>query len=318
MKKIVFHHIGFLIVILFCPALIYGQACCSGGTPLSSGLGIQPIEPGMLSFQLTYEYNTQQSLVEGSIVQDDKSRARNTHSALLRTSYAFDERWSATALLSMVRQEEKIYSESVGDRLYTASGVGDVVLLLQNRLFSNSNSDFLLAGGVKLPVGATDRINEETGISFNPDMQPGTGAWDGIFGLNYVARSLIFPSSALSLVATYRLTFPDDRFDGRQKYEFGDEIQALFGWSDTFLDSWISPSLLFRYRATLADQSNGVDVNNTGGHWLHLVPGVEINFSPQWTFSLNGEIPLYRNLKGIQLTTSYTIKAGVAYSFDSN
>lgn len=305
-----------LITLLFYQQALSGQACCSGGTPLSSNLGIQSVAEKTIQLQLIYDYNTQQTLIETSNnLLAENNRARNTHSVLLRGTYAFNSRWSTSILLSWVQQEEEIIRPGREDYLAIATGIGDVVGFVQYTFETRPEVQLVAAGGAKIPVGAVDRLDPETGIPLNPDLQPGTGAWDGIFGLNYLRTGLWRPTMGFSISATYRLTFPDQRFGGLQKYEFGDEFQVLFGLSDQIWAPYLSPSLFLRYRHTQKDKTFDAATPNTGGHWLHLVPGMEININPQFSFNLSGEIPLYRYLTGTQLTTTYRLKLGINYAF---
>ncbi len=296
---------------------LFSQACCSGGTPLSSNLGIQGLQHQQLEFQLSYDYNTQRALVSGSQKLDDDRRDRNTHSVLLRGSYAFSPKFSLTGLFSFVRQEEVI--DNIGGRRTTtyAEGIGDAVAMLQYNLINNPGMSLVLAGGLTIPLGATDRLDPTTGITaLHPDMQPGQGALDQLLGANAVIYNIFKPGMSWTNVLTYRLTSPADRFNGAQEYEFGNELQWITGLADSyFIGLWVvDPSLLFRYRNTAVDRVNGVKSANTGGNWLHLMPGLDVHFSQNWSIGLTGEIPLYRDLTGTQLTTSSRIRVNLRYS----
>ena len=74
----------FVIGTLGLPAFLHGQACCSGGTPLSGSLGLQNLEGQSVLLEVNYDYNTQHDLVSGSSKLNDNPRRRNTHSILLR------------------------------------------------------------------------------------------------------------------------------------------------------------------------------------------------------------------------------------------
>ena len=295
----------------------YGQGCCSGGTPLSSNLGIQPIGGSKLQFQLTYDYNTQRDLVSGTEKLNDDLRRRNTHSILLRGSFALSKKISITGLLSWVQQEEEITVLSSGKtNKIKVNGLGDIVLLGQYNAFQNANSTLVFAAGATIPTGSTEELDED-GIAYNQDMQPGSGAWDIILGSNFTLNHFLVQNLTLVVLPTYRHTTEHDRFNGLQRYRFGREFQTYAGFNYSTLISAlvVNPSLLFRYRTTGPNQINSIDVQNTSGHWLHLVPGLDINISPEMGIGLKGEIPLYRKLEGTQLTTSWNIRISFNYSF---
>lgn len=308
-----------LISVLFLSANknSYAQACCSGGTPLSSNLGIQSISAKSINLQLAYDYNTQQDLVARSTKLDDNRRIRDTHSALLRATYAVNNKLSFSTLFSFVTQEETIQS-SFGDNFKSSTGVGDMAALLQYQVLSKNDFEWTVAAGIKLPIGATDRIDKDLGILLNPDLQPGTGAIDYLMGFNVSFNHLFKPNLTFLYLSTFRLTAPADRFGGQLRYEFGNEWQNLFGFRDSYvLKAFIlNPSLLMRYRITGMDESNGQLVANTSGQWLHLVPGIDFLLSPNWSIGMSSEIPIYRNLDGTQLTTSYRFKLTLDYTLN--
>ena len=293
------------------------QACCSGGTPLSGSLDIVGLVAGSANVRLSYDFNFQNALVSGSNKLDDSRRSRTTHSALIRGGYAITDRVAGLALFSIVRQEERNLNDNTGEEFFTkASGIGDMILALQYSVLNKSKTSLAVAGGVKLPVGATGRINPETGIELNPDMQPGTGAWDGLFILKFDRLGLFKTSFGFTSNATFRLTTPAKRFNNQQKYEFGDELQLNAGFFDTraIKGLLLSPHLLLKYRFTAKDLTNDVPTPNTGGHWLSIVPGYTLSFSPNWGTSFRAEIPLYRNLTGTQLTTSTKLNVSLFYN----
>ncbi len=314
--KFLLHSASIIFICIVWCSSSKAQACCSGGTPLSSNLGIQAVQGNTLQVQLSYNYNTQKTLVSGTKVLQDNNRIRNTHSVILRSSYGISERFSVTGLFSLIRQEEEVKTQ-FGSNYKMAQGIGDMVLMMQYQVVSKNDQYFIVAGGVKLPTGATDRLDTELGIPLNPDLQPGTGAWDLLYGLSYSANHVFKPNLTFLVVSTLRLTTAAQRYNGLQLYEFGNEFQTLFGFKDSyFAKKWIiNPSLMLRYRITQFDKINNVESLITGGQWVHLVPEIDFDVSPEFGFGISGEVPLYRNLHGTQLTTSYILKFTLNYRF---
>ncbi len=311
----------FILALLLSSNFLFSQACCSGGTPLSSNLGIQGLDDKQLEFQLSYDYNTQRALVSGSQKLDDDRRDRNTHSVLLRMSYAFAPKFSLTGVFSFIRQEEVIDNIAGGQTTTFAQGIGDAVALLQYRLMNSPKASVVLAGGLTIPIGSTERLDPVTKITpLHPDMQPGQGAWDQLVGANTVIYNVLKQGLSWTSVLTYRLTSPASRFNGAQEYEFGNEFQLITGFADSyFIGLWVvDPSILFRYRSTAIDKVNGVNSANTGGNWLHLMPGIDIHLNQNLGVGITGEIPLYRDLRGTQLTTSSRIRINLRYTIVPN
>ena len=294
---------------LLCSGL-YGQACCSGGVPISSNLGLTSTEIGQLQFQLTYDYNTLRDLLTLSERLDDDSRTRNTHSILLESSYDISKTFSVSSLFSYVRQERIIRTLAQTEDITTNQGLGDAILLFRYKLLgqnSSSRSNLLVGAGPKFPLGRAD-YTDNRGIILPADLQPGTGAWDIMLWGNYSLLGLFGRENLnLNVNSTSRLTTTNDRYNGRQAYRFGNEFQFQAGLQDRFLIAslLVDPLLILRYRTVGIDKINGNDFDNTGGHWLYLRPGINLNLSPHTAIRVMGDIPLYRRLTGTQLTTSY-------------
>lgn len=295
----------------------YGQACCSGGVPIASNIGLTTGQPKSLQLLLTYDYNNLLDLMSGSELLGDRTRERATHSLLFETGYSFNKRFSISTLISFVRQERRVTNLSTLQKdLVATEGLGDVVLLLKYAPFSHQKMQWTLGAGPKLPTGRTD-FRDENNLILPADLQPGTGAWDGIFWSAFNRYHIFKKNLTLTAVATLRLTGSNERFDGLQKYEFGDEFQLFFGFNDRYVVGklLIDPLLMFRYRWTAPDKAFDSNIPSTGGNWFHLVPGLNIAPNPNFSFRLTGDIPLYRNLEGTQLTTSYKLTAALFYNF---
>ncbi|MFK7932333.1 MAG: hypothetical protein AB8G22_02415 [Saprospiraceae bacterium] len=176
------------------------QSCCSGGVPVSSNLGLPATEKGALQFNLSYDFNTLQTLQSGTERLEDDSRNRTTHSVIVETGYAFSDKFSVDALLSFVQQDREITQfGNIG--LTSTRGLGDAVLLFKYRLYNNSDfsTTWTFGAGPKIPFGASDLLDDR-GIQLNADLQPGSGAWDGIAWTQFSRSLNIRPS--LSFIAT--------------------------------------------------------------------------------------------------------------------
>ena len=62
----------------------------------------------MLSLRLIYDLNTLNSVITGNKRLDDRIRTRLTNTGLVKLDYEFHKRWAVSALLTYVRQSEKV------------------------------------------------------------------------------------------------------------------------------------------------------------------------------------------------------------------
>lgn len=306
------------LLLLSC-GTVYGQACCSGGTPLSGSLGLQQTPGGTAYVGLIYDYNTQGSLVTQGRLLDDNPRARNTHSVLLRAGYGLSDRWLISALCSWVQQQEVIERPSGSKDERHAQGIGDAVLFAQYTLFSQPGYSLLLGAGTEVPLGSTLERDALTGLPYHPDLQPGRGAWSFLGSSKFAVFLPFRPTLSFDLQLTYRLAPSADRYEGLQAYQFGEELRLLGGLADRFSlgGIFVDPSVQLLYRRTGRDRINGLPASNTGGHWLHLRPGLQLAFSPALQLSAFVEAPLWWRLQETQLTTSLRARLSLMYSFEA-
>ncbi|MEO1626504.1 MAG: hypothetical protein AAFV25_15220 [Bacteroidota bacterium] len=317
MRLSLFRLITLLILGLLPMAFVQGQGCCSGGSPISGNLNIGAANSRSFSLNLTYDYNHLADLVSGSKELDDKLRRRINHSVLLRVKYAFSDRLSLIALFNLIRQEERVRSTSPNaeDTFRKAEGVGDIITVLQYQLWRAQGHTLILAGGLKWPTGRTTIADEETGIVLNPDLQPGTGSYDFTASLYYGMEHWLFNGNRLNATFTYRISSEAERFNGLQTYQFGDELFVDIGISFPVVlaKQLLYPEFSFRYRYQTEALNDRAGAPNTGGHWLYATPGFRWAFNNRWSAFAFSEIPIYRNLVGVQLTTSYRVGAGIQY-----
>ena len=72
--------------------------------------------------------------------------------------------------------------------------------------------------------------------------------------------------------------------------------------------------LLFRHAER--DQRAGVDIPNTGGEWLDLVPAVQYHINDSVALRASGKIPLSRDLNDeLQFTTKYSVRLTLSWVF---
>ena len=295
----------------------FSQACCTGGAPLSSSLGIKSYEENTLIIDFSYDHNKLDKLYSGSNKLDDSNRERITKSALLRISYPISDKWTITAILPYVWQEQTVFS-SFGNTKQSANGMGDIVLLGQYTLHQSTKHQVLVAAGPKFPTGTVYKRDNEFGLLLPPDLQPGTGSWDGIGAVSYSHFGLFRPTLSLYTLLSYRYSFEVGRYDGGQEYRFGDETVLNIGLSDSFVlgSKVLNAGLQYKLRHTQEDENNGSDFPNTGGTWMYLVPNLDIQLSPKITLHANFEIPIHTDVVGTQLVTSYRGNIGLNYTIN--
>jgi len=300
-------------------AQVSAQTCSCAGAPLISSQTTGATSAGNLLFGVTYEYNDISALYSGSDRLSDETVTRATRSVLLEINYGITDRLSATGTFSYVDKDRTtgLHIPGGGTTVNTR-GAGDGIIMLRYVVRQQSlwnRYHLALGAGSKIPFGTTSL--QRNGFTMNADMQPGTGAWDGVLWSHASVSLLPYTGMNLFLITSYRLTGSNDRFDEGDSYRFGNELVSGLGVSNQLFGN-LSYMLSLRYRSTSTDQLNGVNLPNTGGRWLIVVPALSYTVTDQISVSLSGQLPVYQHLSGTQPTTSFALSGSVFFNFNSN
>lgn len=305
-----------VIIILFFNQIIFAQACCTAGTPLLGSLEMTSAPKGILQFGFTTEHNSLTNVLSGSTKLKNPERERISQSALLEINYGITNRLSITGLFSYIRQQRTITNFS-SENVLTLSGVGDIALLTKYSLipFSIIGREELSIGlGLKFPVGNSNI--KSNGVLLPADMQPGTGSWDGFLWGYYSKGEFLYSDLTFLGNLSYRFNGTNNRFANSEKgYGFGNEFIGNFGLNYQ-ISSYLDITIITKYRNTRADKFNNQVIPNTGGNWFYLVPGISYYLTEKLSTRIDTEIPIFRQVKGTQLTTTYTVSLSIFYSIN--
>lgn len=295
------------------PGKLIAQACSCGtstlpGLPEGSMAGPREWRLGLL-----YEYNDVSGLVTGTQRLESEGRRQVSRVGAISVSRGLSARLSVTVLLSMLEKERQVTD------LVRLRGIGDPVILLHLNLHprrSYPQRELYLGVGLKAPLGANDR--RLNGLLIAGDLQPGTGAWDGL--ITVFAASEVFPPhrARLFLAGTFQLTGSAHRPGYHNLlYRYGSDFTMLLGTGYTFRNG-LELTLGGRYRYRAPDLLDSIAVPNTGGRWLLLEPGAYLALGGSVTLGLSARVPLYQDLNGaIQFTTRYGLSLSAGYSFNT-
>jgi len=295
------------------------QTCCSGGVPLSNNLGLPNEGKGILLLGLNYDHNNLNTFNVGSERLNDDSRQRITNSVLLNLGYALTDNLSFETLFTWVNQSRTI-TQFDNENLTETNGIGDAVFLVKYAIpnILGVSSQINMGIGTKAPLGKSD-IQTEQGIQLTADLQPGSGAWDGLGWLSLSKRFGFRPTSTFSASFTYRFTGKNNSYlNNTSIYEFGNSLQVNLGYTDQFLifNTIVNPGLIFKYRKAEVDEIDNSDIPNTGGKWVFIRPEFSVQLSSVIVLSARLELPLYSNVDGFQLTPTTRFTTGLSFKLN--
>ncbi len=229
-----------------------------------------------------------------------------------------------------------------------SSGIGDLTLLGQYRFYSNktTRTDVALLLGVKTPTGRTNEY-DKLGERFEAEFQPGSGSWDGLFGLAFSQRFTAWSFDANVLYQQVN--------KGTQDTDLGDRFNynAAVSWRVTGVQATpvarmnlgAMPEPMYHggpkagaHKHThdeppapppgpaldlvlelngewhAHEKVAGVKDENSGGNVVYLSPGVRLSMG-KWAGFLSVGFPVVNHVNGVQAEPDWRLLTGVAVSF---
>ena len=286
------------------PQVLQAQTCCTGGAPLTGVLNLRAVQTGGIGIGITYDDNKIDDYMLGSEVITEDIIRRYTRTLLAQIDYGISKNLTGTILIPYMWMGQVTESFN-GPVEGNTSGIGDILMMSQYGKLLPNQASIVFGGGIKLPVGATQNLSEG-GRILPASLQPGTGSVDFLLSFQYQTSFKFRRSLTFSQTLNARINTVSKSFTFHETYKFGNVFQAFSSFADQFVIAKLlhTPSLTFRYRYSGFDVIEGFGNSNSGGHWVTIAPGWATNITKNILLGFTGEWPLYRNVNGLQITTS--------------
>ena len=305
------------------------QACAACGDTLSKDWGTQGVRstPGFTA-DLSYNYINQNQLRNGSGTAstaqinsllpsgqevEDYTTTRTTTASLYYTG----DTWGISAQLPYVQRTHGTFGNTLpGDySTYSSSsdsGIGDIRVIGRYTGLSTDKTAGIIAG-IKLPTGSTDtnfNAGNEAGNALDRSLQIGTGSTDvfvGGFLTGSVEEYGWFAQGTLQhAVATKTIAGED--------YRPGDAYSLNTGIRRAKFGAKFTPMLQLNFLHRRPDDVGGVALD--GGTLAYLAPGALVRLGGGTSIYGFVQLPVYQNVRGLQLTPRYTATLGVSHTFE--
>lgn len=189
-----------------------------------------------------------------------------------------------------------------------STGFGDMRLIVKYRFWKKYVEAAILAA-VKFPTGKTDN-KDQSRAKFETEQQPGSGSWDGEFGI-VLSRSLW---QRISAATSFQYAL---RGEGAQDRKLGDAFYYNVGASVAArkLGQYPNLSLILELnnRWSLRDHSRAEDrVFDSGGTAIFVTPGFHLDLTQHFSAFWGIPIPIYQNLGGEHEELKFGMLAGAS------
>ena len=244
------------------------------------------------------------------------------------TAYHFTERFGVQFNLPVIRRSFA-RPEGAAFETGTVSGLGDAALAFNLEAFrweaKHATFAWSLLGGVKLPTGSADRLQEEVDELTAPppppgresaihghDLALGSGSVDGIIGTSVYARwQRVYFSAAMQ----YGL-----RTTGRFGYRHAADV-TWAGGPGCYLA--LNDNYTVALQLNVTGETKGQDtfalmggrMPDTAVTTVFVGPQIAVTWAEQFSAEAGVELPVSRRNTALQVVPDYRVRAGITWRF---
>lgn len=325
--------LGLLLCVPTVSATHTGALALGAGTlsaPINTETAV-PIPKRHFAGGIRTEFTKFNSLSDAQLLrlkeEDPKADLHSTESLFspsLLIAYGLSDNLSLGIRLPYVRRGKLREPEEEGvANLGSAAGIGDLLAFGQFRFLqlAQPNAHAALFLGFKAPSGVTDR-RSRAGEKLEAELQPGSGSWDGLFGLAYTHNlaALTFNASTVYTVVT----------EGSQNTDLGDIFSYNAALSYRLplgagrIGEWFflgaggfGVDLILEFNGQWRDKTriSGHADKNSGGNVGYLSPGVRLLLGRYTNLGFSFGIPVVDNLNGDQDNLDFRLVGGLNFYF---
>ena len=194
----------------------------------SGGADGTVLPPGVTLVTLQYDYVSYRPIDDGKLSALAAGGVEGVHSLRtiavpsLSVSRGLTTDFTVTARLPYLANSEIRETDVDSGGVAARGGVygfGDASLLGTYRFFNDrvSGVDASVTVGVKAPTGRTNAV-DQIGVLFETDHQPGSGSWDGLFGVSLNKQIGLWSFGANTLFTRAGAGSQDTRLGDRMSY----------------------------------------------------------------------------------------------------
>ena len=268
-------------------------------------------------------FNTVQ--VDGHEIDNPADQYLDSSNTQLFLGCSITRRFSMQVNVPLIH---RAFRRTAGDRIQKGveSGIGDVSLLASFIPLYENSADFTfmakLTGGVKLPVGSSDRLHEEeeegaeeesalpaSGVHGH-DLALGSGSVDGIVGTSIYAR---FKRAFFAADVQYAIRSKGDH-DYRYANDFSWRAGPGFYLKDD-ADLSFAVQLVCSGEAKGKDEFRGGHAGDTALAAVYLGPKFSGTYRNRIAAEVELGVPVSIDNSALQIVPDYRVRAGFSVQF---
>jgi hypothetical protein len=236
-----------------------------------------------------------------------------TRTTTLQADYGSAD-WGVSIQVPFVYRYHTTYQDGTpaGYNFNQFNALGDARVMARYAGFSRDESTGLLFG-IKLPTGSTtEPFNGDLGGTVDPSLQPGTGSTDVLLGGYYAGQD--------ERLGWFAQGLWQHALASQYGYTPGDALTLNLGLRYAEMGQALTPllqlNLIHRNTDSGVNASTSFDGTPlTGGNLAYLAPGVSWLIGSGFSAFGYVQVPVYQDVKGVQLTPRYIFSTGIRKAF---
>lgn len=194
--------------------------------------------------------------------------------------------------------------------------LGDITAWTRLRLAGNTSEQIQLTAslGLTLPTGTT-RVRNSEGTLAEPSLQPGSGGFGFLAELSSRGLMTLPLASARQPSLWYASARLRLNLSGDDGYRFGHEAVSHAGIRVSLSHrTFALTQLVYRWRGEDGPGRTGELVDATGGSYVYLSPGLQVELAEGMSLYGYYQLPLYQRVNDVQITSDRNLLVGLGYS----
>lgn len=236
------------------------------------------------------------------------------HNLVLRYDYSAGPKWGVSLQAPIVNRDHYHIHNHLGgqiDERWRFTHLGDARLIARYSPTPSpeTNTDFGVLAGLKLPTGRTNVSNSDDDLA-ERTLQPGSGTTDAIIGF-YASRPLNLWNRSARLFIQSQAQLPANTHeDFRPGNQYTLDVGIAYPQIGDF-------SGLFQINTLIKDHDHGREAEeaDSGGAFIWLSPGASYAVTRATRIYGFVQLPLYQRVRGIQVVAGWTISVGASVGF---
>lgn len=248
----------------------------------------------------------------------------------LLAGYTFSPRWSAGLSLPVAHRyhahiahhhheeghgAEESGVEAEGEvETWNFTALGDLTLRGRYKPWATSDRGDLSVGiGVSLPTGST-RVKNHDGEMAEPSLQPGRGNVGVMAEVSFQRLVNVPTFSGRGTARFFASSYYRLNRSGKEAYRFGSEwLVHMGGHYPLFRKVELLGQMVSRRAGRDEPGETGELTDATGGSWVYLSPGLQVDLISGLSLYSYIQLPLYQKVNGVQLTADRNLLFGLSY-----